>query len=942
MFIISFIMTITSVVWAAPVPDTGQTKCYDLAGLVIPCPSRGQALYGQDANYSINPMSYTKLDGSGNVLPDSAISWAMVKDNVTGLIWEMKTNLDGVENFSDPHDADNVYFRSNIDNTIVEAFLKELNDANFGGYTDWRLPTVNELTNIVNFSIPFPGPTIDTGYFPNTRASYFLSSTPKADGTGVWSVDFNGGSYYIDKYKYTYLRAVRGGQSGSFNAVGGGLSADASTVSGALIDNGDGTVTDTSTGLIWQQKTAGDATTLEQALLYCENLSLGGNTDWRLPTIKELRSLVDYSRYSPSINTIDFPDTLAYTYWSSTTNAYNTSHSWGVDFSVGDIRYGDSYTSKYSLFYMRAVRGGESWPLGDSILHVSPLSQNIINDAGTTSFSVSNTGTGTMLWAASVTSGGSWLSIISGDSGSNTGTILCSFAANTTMSRRTGTIHITAAGATGNPKDVTVTQESWGISAIPVPETGQTKCYDAVSAEIACPLPGQEFYGQDANYRIYPLSYTKLDSSGAALPDSATSWVMVKDNVTGLIWEVKTDDGTIHDKDNTYTWYDSNPATNGGYPGTHSEGADTEYFIKALNDADFGGYTDWRLPTIKEMAYIVNYGIPYPGPSIDTGYFPNIQNDSWYWSSTTNAYYTDSAWGLNFHSGYGGGSNKKYSKIYICAVRGEQSGLLDSVGDGLMAAASITGTYVDNGDGTISDASTGLMWQQGTSGNLMSSWEQALSYCENLELGGYMDWRLPTIKELYSLVDYNHYEPAIDTTYFPNTQSSLLYWSSTTYTAEDLAWSMSFKYGSGNGNFKTGSGSTQSDVRAVRGGGCLPDIKANGINGEITVMSGTTVSVVISLISGDKKGKLADWWFAINSPWGWYFMTNSGLNQIPTPLYQSMPLFDFSDQKMVVGQLPVGEYEFFFGVYLTPNDATNTPLYMDSVNLHVKYRLSEK
>ncbi len=69
------------------------------------------------------------------------------------------------------------------------------------------------------------------------------------------------------------------------------------------------------------------------------------------------------------------------------------------------------------------------------------------------------------------------------------------------------------------------------------------------------------------------MSYTKIDSR-AALLDSAASWVMVKDNVTGLIWEMKTNkDGVInyndpHDSDNMYTWYDSNPATNGGYVGT--------------------------------------------------------------------------------------------------------------------------------------------------------------------------------------------------------------------------------------------------------------------------------------------------------------------------------------------------------------------------------------
>ena len=178
--------------------------------------------------------------------------------------------------------------------------------------------------------------------------------------------------------------------------------------------------------------------------------------------------------------------------------------------------------------------------------------------------------------------------------------------------------------------------------ASPVPDTGQTKCYDVAGKVITCPSPGQALYGQDANYSINPMSYTKLDGSGNALPDSATSWVMVKDNVTGLIWEMKTNKDGVknyndpHDADNTYTWYDSNPATNGGNAGTPGSGTDTEDFIKALNDANYGGYSDWRLPTIKELAYIVDYSIPYPGPTINTTYFPNTAA-SWYWSSTTDA-----------------------------------------------------------------------------------------------------------------------------------------------------------------------------------------------------------------------------------------------------------------------------------------------------------------
>jgi hypothetical protein len=125
---------------------------------------------------------------------------------------------------------------------------------------------------------------------------------------------------------------------------------------------------------------------------------------------------------------------------------------------------------------------------------------------------------------------------------------------------------------------------------------------------ITCPSPGQPFYGQDGNYTINPPSYTKLDAQGNDLADDAPSWVMVRDNVTRLIWEMKTDDGSIHDKDNKYTWYDSNPTTNGDNAGTPGDGTDTEDFINALNAANFGGHSDWRMPTVNELRSIVDYG----------------------------------------------------------------------------------------------------------------------------------------------------------------------------------------------------------------------------------------------------------------------------------------------------------------------------------------------
>ncbi|MCK4814570.1 DUF1566 domain-containing protein, partial [bacterium] len=327
----------------------------------------------------------------------------------------------------------------------------------------------------------------------------------------------------------------------------------------------------------------------------------------------------------------------------------------------------------------------------------------------------------------------------------------------------------------------------------PVPDTGQTTCYDN-SAAITCPQPGEDFYGQDASFLINPPSYTKLDANGNALSDDATEWVTVRDNVTGLIWEVKTDDGSIHDKDNVYTWYDNNPETNGGNAGTAGDETDTEDFIAALNAASFGGFSDWRLPTVKDLSSIVN-SRTY-NPAINTDYFPNTVSSN-YWSSTTGANDTNYAWHVYFYSGNVNYVHKSYT-YYVRAVRGGQSGSFDNL--------------VINGDGTVTDTSTGMMWQKETAGSM--NWEAALGYCENLSFAGYDDWRMPNIKELRSIVHCGKYSPAINTEYFPNTVSSG-YWSSTTYRGStNYAWHVHMY----SGNVFNRDKSDTYYVRAVRGG----------------------------------------------------------------------------------------------------------------------------
>jgi hypothetical protein len=335
-----------------------------------------------------------------------------------------------------------------------------------------------------------------------------------------------------------------------------------------------------------------------------------------------------------------------------------------------------------------------------------------------------------------------------------------------TLSEGTHQITLTATdtnGATGTDS-VTIT-----IVAAPaegrLPDTGQTLSYT-------------DTFGEDSDYTINPPHYTKLDISGNVLDIGASSWAMVRDDVTGLIWEVKTGDGTIHDKDDRYTWQ-----------------AAQDEFIAQLNSDNFGGHSDWRLPSAQELCSIVNKGTA--SPAVDTDFFPNTVPSAIYLTSTSDSVDTDNLWPVYFRHGY----ISKVGKInsnHVRAVRGAQKN---------------TNLMIDNGDGTVTDTNSGLMWQQAEAGHM--SWQEALAYCEALELAGYDDWRLPNYNELLSIVDYEKTEfPSIDTDFFPDA-IAFDYWSSTTYVVDtSKAWNVQFNGGSVYEDGKSGN----NYVRAVRGG----------------------------------------------------------------------------------------------------------------------------
>lgn len=192
-------------------------------------------------------------------------------------------------------------------------------------------------------------------------------------------------------------------------------------------------------------------------------------------------------------------------------------------------------------------------------------------------------------------------------------------------------------------------------------KTNMGSCYGGEADKFTiCSLLNKDWLnlGQDGEVQAgASISYTELTNG----VDTC-----IKDNVTGLLWEQKTDNDGLQDKDNTYTWYNTDPATNGGYAGYENKDStsctgsvcNTQDFIAKLNAKNYCGYNDWRLPTKHELESIVDYGGKQPTIN---GIFLG-QQLSVYWSS--------SAWGVNFNNG-SDDSDHKGNRHYVRAVRSD-------------------------------------------------------------------------------------------------------------------------------------------------------------------------------------------------------------------------------------------------------------------------------
>ncbi|MFW5501148.1 MULTISPECIES: DUF1566 domain-containing protein [unclassified Maridesulfovibrio] len=302
--ITSFLFICATSVWAEnyPIVDSGQQACFNNSQQ-IRCPSKGYHFSGQDAQYKGNQPRY-KDNGDGTI-----------SDLVTGLMWVKER-------------GPAVSWQQAMDGA---------NDCRVGGYTDWRAPNIKELYSLINFngwvqgsektSVPF----INTDYFDfkygdtskgeriidcqdwssTTYVSKTMDGNPTAFGVNFADGRIKGYGKRNPRGNCSkYIRYVRGNPEYGKNI---------------FIDRKDSTIEDKATGLIWQQTDSSKKLNWEEALSYCENLTHAGRSDWRLPNVKELQSIVDYSRSpktsnSAAINSIfKVTDNESY-YWSSTTH----------------------------------------------------------------------------------------------------------------------------------------------------------------------------------------------------------------------------------------------------------------------------------------------------------------------------------------------------------------------------------------------------------------------------------------------------------------------------------------------------------------------------------------------------------------------------------------------------------------------------------------------
>ncbi len=278
-----------------------------------------------DAFYALGTIANYERDSTNEV----------VTDHVTQLMWQDDS---AVTQTQKPYVAQANYDTGDYTNTSGDTAVSYCGQLSLGEYRDWRLPTIDELMSLPIKGLSSSTAPIDTVFQNISSANYWTSSeiADSNDGNSmiqdldqsIWVVNFesNHDDWINKSDNRPFIRCVR--------SIG-------DTTTRTFTRDDTGVVKDNKSGLYWQDEYSTSVPNInwENAIEYCENLSLGTYDDWRLPNFNELYSIADRSKYSPSINTNAFKEVIPHHYWSSTTIEDKKSYAWSVNFYYG---YGDS------------------------------------------------------------------------------------------------------------------------------------------------------------------------------------------------------------------------------------------------------------------------------------------------------------------------------------------------------------------------------------------------------------------------------------------------------------------------------------------------------------------------------------------------------------------------------------------------------------------------
>ena len=573
-----------------------------------------------------------------------------VTDTSTGLMWQKRT--DGREyNWEDAR--------------------RYCNDLQLGGYLDWVLPSKEVLADMRDKKDIFG---------PYNRVYYWSSTNYMSSSSHAWHVGlYNDKVSDLIKTSSSSVRCVRGGRQNQA-AIG---PKQESTPSGTVIDQ--------ATGLMWQYEQDGVIRNWEKAKKYCRSLFLGGYSDWELPSKEVLEDMLNKK------DLFD-PFELEQWYWTSTSNLKDKSRAWSVGFHYG---YAERY-SKNSGGYALCVRGGRQ-----NQAAIGPKQES------TPSGTVTDQATGLMWQKKSDGIERNWEA-----AKSYCGDLTLAGYSDWELPSKDVLKDMFEKKNLFDPYN----RESWYWSST-------SNVDSSSSAWFANFYSDSVFYGSKSGSYYARCVRDGSPEQQAKGPRSADGRYLdhgngaIKDTRTGLMWTKK---DSYADLGECLDWDDS------------------RRYVSALRT---GEYSDWRLPTVKELKGIYegskSNNMAYDHDSRYPLHLDSIFADwaaYFYWSSEEAgsccarhvSFNPDQAYENHRAHCYDGGVRavRSWKKEELAVLRPKQEAL---------------------SSGTVIDQATGLIWQKKPDGGELN-WEDAKSYCRNLQLGGYSDWELPSKEVLEDML----------------------------------------------------------------------------------------------------------------------------------------------------------------------------------------------